>query len=194
MFLDGPSWAFNFQVAVLLVGLLIYDFAQRNPSTWLFQTKHKEARNSAGDHATVAQVGNIKANNVTINVSSGTSYEAKASAILQQAAQGASGNVSASPNFHSEIDAIKQYLQDDRAEVAIELLNKLKTHHWHEADARAKFRILANLGHAYDALEDYAKAAAYWVCQLCLARFVTSCQNEVRNLRNLFLGTIMDDV
>lgn len=32
------------------------------------------------------------------------------------------------------------------------------------------------------------------VCQLCLARFVTSCQNEVRNLRNVFLGTIMDDV
>ncbi len=162
LFMDGPSWPFNFPVALLLVGLLIYDFAQRNPSTWLLRAKNKDAKNLAGDHATVAQVGDIQATNVTINVSSGAANEAKASAILQQAALGGSGNVSASPNIHSEIDAIKQYLHDDRAEVAIELLSKLKTHHWHEADARAKFRILANLGHAYDALEDYAKAAAYF--------------------------------
>jgi tetratricopeptide (TPR) repeat protein len=68
-----------------------------------------------------------------------------------------------SEDYEAEIDAAKQRLMDARPDEALVLLNRLKERSWGKLSDRQKFRVLANMGHAYDAKDDYTRAAGFFL-------------------------------
>ena len=62
--------------------------------------------------------------------------------------------------LHAEIDTAARYNTEGKPETAIEFLKRLQSAQWGHADAREKYRILANFGHAHRLMGNYDEAAA----------------------------------
>ena len=60
-----------------------------------------------------------------------------------------------------EIDEAVARTKAGKPDEAITLLERLKERNWGDLDPRHKYRILANIGHAFSAKEDYVGAASY---------------------------------
>lgn len=61
--------------------------------------------------------------------------------------------------LHSDIDVYRDYINNGRAQTALDLLEKLKTRCWDEASSRVRFRITTNIGAAKLQLGDEEDAA-----------------------------------
>lgn len=65
--------------------------------------------------------------------------------------------------FHAEIDLAKYHTAKGEPDVAIALLEKLRTRHSSEFTNRIWYRLLANIARAYDEKEEWEKAAALYL-------------------------------
>jgi len=61
--------------------------------------------------------------------------------------------------LHAEIDTAARYNTEGKPETAFEFLKRLQVQQWDRADAREKYRILANMGHAHRLMGNYDEAA-----------------------------------
>jgi len=66
-------------------------------------------------------------------------------------------------NFHAQIDHAVEYTQNGQPDVAIAQLEDLRKHRWDDLDDRQRFRVIANIGHAYDAKEERTTAARHFI-------------------------------
>jgi len=71
---------------------------------------------------------------------------------------------SQSPNLASLHSRISKIAEKNaiKPEYAIEALTEIKAESWHTLDKRGRYRVLANIGHAYEALGDVQKSAQYF--------------------------------
>ena len=68
--------------------------------------------------------------------------------------------------FHGEIDAAVAFTQQGQPDVALAQLEILRRQRWDKLSERERFRVVANIGHAYNAKEQFAQAARQFiVCQ-----------------------------
>ncbi|MFC1596550.1 hypothetical protein ACFL5Q_01200 [Planctomycetota bacterium] len=65
--------------------------------------------------------------------------------------------------YHSDIDAAVAYTQQGQPDVALAQLERLRKHYWDRLSARERFRVVANIGHAYDAKEEHIEAARHFI-------------------------------
>ena len=62
--------------------------------------------------------------------------------------------------FNDQIDIALSYMKDNKVDVAIEFLMRLRKRNWDEMTPRERYRTLANLGHCRCRKEEYTKALA----------------------------------
>ncbi len=68
--------------------------------------------------------------------------------------------------YHSEIDAAVAYTVQGQPEVALAQLERLRKQYWDSLTPRERFRVIANIGHAYNAKDNYSEAARRFIeCQ-----------------------------
>ncbi len=60
--------------------------------------------------------------------------------------------------YHDQIDIAVGYMKEDKVDVAIEFLLRLRKREWDRMSERAKYRTLANLGHCRGRREEYAQS------------------------------------
>jgi len=65
--------------------------------------------------------------------------------------------------YHGEIDAAAALTKAGSPDVAIAQLQALRNRHWDELSDRERFRVLANLGHAYSAKDEYKDAGQQYI-------------------------------
>jgi len=65
--------------------------------------------------------------------------------------------------FHAEIDAAAAFTQSAQPDIAIVQLERLQKEQWDQLTNRERFRVLANIGHAYHLKEDEQRAARYFI-------------------------------
>ena len=69
-------------------------------------------------------------------------------------------------DYHSEIDSAVAYTQQGSPDVALAQLEQLRKQRWDQLSARERFRVVANIGHAHNAKDQYSKAARHFIdCQ-----------------------------
>lgn len=68
-----------------------------------------------------------------------------------------------SRDTHAEIDKACVFLREEKPDVATQLLNDLRNHHWDTLTPRERYRILANLGHACRLKGEVARAATFYI-------------------------------
>lgn len=61
--------------------------------------------------------------------------------------------------LHAEIDAAAKYNTEGKPETALDLLRRLHSQQWDRADAREKYRILANTGNAHRLMGNHEEAS-----------------------------------
>lgn len=68
--------------------------------------------------------------------------------------------------FHSDIDAAIAYTQQGQPDVALAQLEQLRKQFWDRLTPRERFRVVANIGHAYNTKEKHSEAARHFIeCQ-----------------------------
>ena len=65
--------------------------------------------------------------------------------------------------FHGEIDAAVEFTQRGQPDVTLVQLDVLRKQHWDELSHRERFRLIANIGHAYNAKDQYREAARHFI-------------------------------
>jgi tetratricopeptide (TPR) repeat protein len=147
------SWSFDLACTVIAVILLRLDYLIREPNQRqslikLFGIQLFSNNNSPKAESGSQQVnfGKVSGNGNQINIS------------LQQTVS----------DFNPEIDVAASYLKESKPDIAIEKLKELKRRHWHALSDREKYRIAANIGHAFNqkgecsaAVDGYVEAIQY---------------------------------
>lgn len=155
VFFDSSvPWSFDCAVAIIVSVLLLLDDRLRNGekivrssfvsfSHWLgFNFNHQ----SGGDNSVQLQVASNGHNSpVTVN-NYGTAKD----------------------DFNALIDAAASFLKEEQPDVTIAQLTEIRRHHWDELSPRERYRVYANLGHAYsrkdmqvESSEHFIKAATF---------------------------------
>ncbi len=65
--------------------------------------------------------------------------------------------------FHGSIDAAVAFTQRGEPRVALAQLEALRNHSWDHLTSRERFRVVANIGHAYNANGQYPEAARHFI-------------------------------
>jgi tetratricopeptide (TPR) repeat protein len=65
--------------------------------------------------------------------------------------------------FHSDIDTARDFTKAGQPDVTIAQLEALERRSWDKLTDRERFRLLANIGHAYHAKDEMQKAAEYFI-------------------------------
>ncbi|MEX2140767.1 MAG: hypothetical protein WD894_16005 [Pirellulales bacterium] len=65
--------------------------------------------------------------------------------------------------FHGQIDAAVAFTQRGQPDVALAQLDVLRKQHWDELTDRERFRVIANIGHAYNAKDQHTGAARHFI-------------------------------
>ncbi|MCK5270328.1 MAG: hypothetical protein KAJ46_06070, partial [Sedimentisphaerales bacterium] len=86
------------------------------------------------------------------------SQKAKGENITQVA-----GDVNIAIDINVEIDDAAKFIREGKCSEAINILERLWRHHNDKMTARQKYRTQANIGHAYDQIEEFDNAARYWL-------------------------------
>lgn len=68
--------------------------------------------------------------------------------------------------YHAEIDAAVVFTKQGQPDVALAQLDQLRIRYWNTLNDRERFRVVANIGHAYNAKDQYSEAARHFIdCQ-----------------------------
>jgi len=74
-----------------------------------------------------------------------------------------SATASSRGEFHGKIDQAKSFIRQGQPDVAIDRLNEVKKCDWDKLNDREKYRVYANLGHAYVAKDEHNKSVEYFL-------------------------------
>jgi len=142
------NWSFDIACMVIACILLMLDYLVREPNRWQSLIKLNGIQLFSNNNSPKAEngsqqvnLGNVSGNGNQINIS------------LQQTAS----------DFNAEIDVAAAYLKESKPDVAIEKLKELKRRHWHVLTDREKYRIAANIGHAFNQKDECSTAADHYV-------------------------------
>jgi tetratricopeptide (TPR) repeat protein len=141
------NWSFDIACMVIACILLILDFLVREPNRCRSLIKLTGIQLFSNNNSPKAESGSQQVN---LGCVSGNGNQFNIS--LQQTAS----------DFNAEIDVAAAYLKESKPDVAIEKLKELKRRHWHALSDREKYRIAANIGHAFNQKDECSTAADHY--------------------------------
>jgi tetratricopeptide (TPR) repeat protein len=141
-------WSFDIAFAVVAVTLLILDFFVRLKNKPSFSLDISAWRFFSSNHST-----NVETGGQQVDVGGVSGNNNQISITLTQSV----------PDFNAEIDVAAKYLEEFRPDIALEKLSELKRHHWSKMTDREKFRVTANLGNAFNQIDEFSAAADHYL-------------------------------
>jgi tetratricopeptide (TPR) repeat protein len=156
------GWGFDTAVALIVLTLLLLDFRLREGGSGTRQFLSlfrigSTRQASRGGAAQQNNVGDVTGNNNTITFAQHNGLGADEVGRLLQA-RPFDGN--------AEIDLAVGQTTGGKPDTAIHLLTAMRKRDWHRLDERQRYRLVANLGHAYERKGEYTEAGkCYLECK-----------------------------
>lgn len=144
---NNVGWQFDISCGILATILFILDYKLREPESPSRQLTHffcqffSSRQQKAEQVSQQIQIGDITGDNNVVHIQ----------------------NNEARKDFNPEIDTAASFLKKSKPDIAIEHLERLKRQYWDRMSDRERFRILANMGHAYSQKDQHRKAAKFFI-------------------------------
>ena len=167
-FLDNNvGFAYDLVAGLVVVTLVLLDYFSFNPSPvgqWLRMTLDSyivHGKQKAGDASQQANIGSVSGHGASVTINQGLN-DSQVQRLLDQIDQNKPIPTEHNASLNAEIDVARDYTRNGEPRIAIAFLEKLWQRSLNQMSAHERFRVQANLGHAYDALGEHAKAAEYF--------------------------------
>lgn len=157
----GPGWGFDLVVGFLAIFLIAVDYVQRQENSGLKHLRalfsfrwHWASQRSAGGNPQQIQIGDVISPNAVINITQQQGLGAKEVVDLVAA------QVS---DLTAEIDLAAESTVKGQPDVTIRLLKDLRKGKWERLSPRERWRLLVNLGRAWERKGDKLEAARLYL-------------------------------
>lgn len=167
-YLDNSVGAtYDFVMGFIALSLLVCEYFSSNASPvgeWMrltLDTSRSNHHQNAGDNSPQTHVGDISGPNANVTIVQGPS-DTLLKALLDKIDNSKPLATEHLASLNAEIDVARDYTLQGKPRIAIAFLDHLWRRNVDKMSPREKFRVQANLGHAYDALGERAKVAEHF--------------------------------
>jgi tetratricopeptide (TPR) repeat protein len=143
---DVP-WTFDLALGAVVVLLFLLDYKVRSDgakaSRYLYRLISSQKVSTTGSNSQNIVFGDVSNNNASVAIT-----------IVNNAQRA---------DFNARIDQAAEHLKTRLPDVAIVKLNEIRRESWDCLSDRERYRVEANLGHAYNLKDDWVKAARHFL-------------------------------